>query len=177
MKLFLIGLVSLICVLHFFHNSTTTSTPNQVGMRNAEHWAYSPTQYPHTTVKILDGDTFILNGEHVRLIGMNAPEIYHEWKGKADCWAYQSMARLEYYLTRIRPKSDIQIQREGKDKYWRTLALVFISGSTTPINQLMVREWFAETFRPEGWVPAPDYTADALIAIDKLAGNLSHCNY
>ena len=161
MKLFLIGLVSLVCVLHFFHNSTTTS---------------SPTQYPHTTVKILDGDTFILNGEHVRLIGMNAPEIFH-WDKKADCGAYQSMARLEYYLTRIRPQSDIQIQREGKDKYWRTLALVFISGATTPINQLMVREWFAETFRPEDWVPAPDYTADALIAIDKLAGNLSHCTY
>ncbi len=161
MKLFLIGLVSLVSVLHFFHNSTPTSTPKQ---------------YPHTTVKILDGDTFVLNGEHIRLIGLNAPEIFH-WDKKADCWAYQSMARLEYYLTRIRPVTDIQIQREWKDKYNRTLAIVFISGSTTPINQLMVRDWFAETFRPEGWVPAPDYTADALIAIDKLAGNLSHCNY
>lgn len=173
MKYFLLILIPIL-VIHYYVSSPTTS---------------SSTQYPHTTVKILDGDTFILNGEHIRLLGINAPEIFH-WDKKADCWAYQSMSRLEYYLTRIRPKSDIQIQREGKDKYWRTLALVFISGSTTdssgvwsgtlnwtPINQLMVREWFAETFRPEGWVPAPDYTADALIAIDKLAGNLSHCNY
>lgn len=62
MKLFLIGLVSLVSVLHFFHNSTPTSTPKQ---------------YPHTTVKILDGDTIIYNNEHIRLASINAPEIFH----------------------------------------------------------------------------------------------------
>lgn len=163
MKLFIIGLVSLVSVLHFFHNSTPTSTP---------------IQYPHTTVKILDGDTFVLNGEHIRLIGLNAPEIYHEWKGKADCGAYQSMSQLEKMLTQM-PASMIRLDRKGTDKYWRTLAIVFIwdkDTSLVSVNESLVLKGYAQPFAPKDWTPAPDYTEQYNKAMDANVGNY-YCPY
>ena len=136
----------------------------------------SPKQYQPNNIKILDGDTFVLKGEHIRLIGINAPEIKHGDK-QSQCWAYQSMARLEYYLTRIRPISYLHITRLGTDKYGRTLATVQLEWDWLSINERMVQEWFAEAFIPEGWVPAPDYKKQNSDAINNLLGNYSHCVY
>lgn len=159
MKYFLLILIPIL-VIHYYVASPSTS---------------SSTQYLHTTVKILDGDTFIYNKEHIRLIGMNAPEIDH-WDKASQCWAYQSMSRLEYYLTRIRPASMLRIERKGTDKYWRTLALVYVDTDPVSVNSRLVKEWFAEPFRPEYGVPAPNFDDQYKIAIENLAGNLSHCN-
>lgn len=110
MKYFILGLVSLTVILHYCNN-----IDNQTS---------SPTQSLHTDIKILDGDTIVYNKEHIRLASINAPEIAHD--NKAQCGAYQSMSRLEYYLTRIRPTSMIRIDRLGKDKYGRTIATIYI---------------------------------------------------
>lgn len=157
MKYFIIGVILISAALHY--RATETS---------------SPTQYPHKEIKILDGDTFILNWEHIRLIGINAPEIRHADE-RADCWAYQSMSQLEHYLTRIRSVSFLQIQRHGFDKYNRTLATVTIEWDKLSINERMVRDWYAESFAPKDGIPAPDYTSQNKDAINNLLGNYSHC--
>lgn len=162
MKYFISLLVLLVVILHYTHNSTTSTS--------------SSTRYPHTQIKVLDWDTFVLNNEHIRLASINAPEIFH-WDKPAQCWAYQSMARLEYYLTRIRPVSYLHITRLGTDKYGRTLATVQLEWDWLSINERMVQEWFAEAFIPEGWVPAPDYKKQNSDAINNLLGNYSHCVY
>lgn len=131
---------------------------------------------PQPKVKILDGDTFILDWERVRLIGIDTPEIQHTAK-KADCWAYRSMARLEFYLTTIRDTSEITITRYGQDKYKRTLAVVEIPSLNTSVNEMLVREGYAKPFRPATGIPAPNYDDASNEAIEKQAGNYNICSY
>ena len=69
---------------------------------------------------------------------MNAPEIYHEGKGKAECGAYQSMSELENILKNS--GQEIRLERLGKDKYDRTLALVFLGDGNKSVNEYMVRK-------------------------------------
>lgn len=69
----------------------------------------------------------------------------------------------------------LRIDRKGTDKYWRTLAIIYVDNDPISVNSRLVKEWFAEPFRPEGWVPAPNYDAEYQKAINNLSGNLSHC--
>ena len=166
MKYFILILVSLTVILHYCENQTPTSSTTS---------SSSTTKYPHTTVKILDWDTIIYNDEHIRLASINAPEIAH-WDKASDCWAYKSMSHLETYLTRIRPSSMIRILRHWHDKYWRTIATVYLAEETTSINQLMVRDWYAQSYNPGFGINVPDYSADYQSAIQKQAGILDICS-
>lgn len=73
--------------------------------------------------KVVDGDTLVLrDGRHVRLIGLNAPEIAHrDSHGQPFGEAAQSALRaLAPPDTRVQLRKD----KEVKDKYGRTLAHV-----------------------------------------------------
>ena len=70
---------------------TPTSTPSPTTQP-------SPTQQPqieeHLVTKVIDGDTIVLdNGEVVRYIGIDAPEIRAHSKDGPDCYALEAKAR------------------------------------------------------------------------------------
>jgi len=81
-------------------------------------------RYRHQIKKVYDGDTIILaNGERVRLLGVNTPEISSRYRkgepgGKAaQAWMKAQLSGGEVYL---------EYDQEKRDKYDRLLAHVFL---------------------------------------------------
>jgi micrococcal nuclease len=84
----------------------------------------APYRYKHHVVKVYDGDTLVLkNGQRVRLLGLNTPEIEsHFRQGEqggmaAKKWLSQKLAAKDVFL---------EFDIEQRDKYKRLLAHVFI---------------------------------------------------
>jgi micrococcal nuclease len=87
-----------------------------------------------------DGDTIVLsNGQHVRYIGINAPEIAHD-NHKAEAFGYaaknynQSLVRLK--------KVRLEFDKEKHDRYGRLLAYIFLLDGTL-INKKMIEKGYA----------------------------------
>ncbi len=86
----------------------------------------------YLVARIIDGDTIELsNGEKVRYIGIDTPELHHPQK-EVEYYAreaYEANRRL-VEGKRVRLELDV----EERDRYGRILAYVYIDG-------LMVNEW------------------------------------
>ena len=97
-----------------------------------------------TVVRVVDGDTVVLDGnEKVRLTGINTPESVDprrpvQWFGKEA--SEHAKAVLEG--KRVRLESDV----ETKDRYGRTLAYLFLEDGTF-VNLRLVEEGFAFAYR------------------------------
>lgn len=66
---------------------------------------------------VVDGDTFWLSGEKVRLEGIDAPEI------EGACAYERNLAqRAKVRLSEILSNREIRLSRSGSDRYGRTLA-------------------------------------------------------
>jgi endonuclease YncB( thermonuclease family) len=81
-------------------------------------------------IRVVDGDTIRIGRERVRIIGFDAPEMSQP-RGPA------AKARLDQLLR----GGTVTMMRHGKDKYGRTLALVYVNGKNV-----------AEIMRDEGFV-------------------------
>jgi len=89
---------------------------------------------------VIDGDTIILaNGERVRYLGINAPEIAH--KGQAaqpfGMAAKKFNKILVYHKWVI-----IDTKGEGRDQYGRLLGFIFLKDGTL-VNLLLVKKGLA----------------------------------
>ncbi len=106
-----------------------------------------------TVDRVFDGDTFsTIDGERVRLLGINAPEVAHR-----DAPAQPlGEAAAEALRVRIRGKVvRLRFDRDKKDIYGRTLAQVYDRNGTW-INGWMVEQGWAHvyTFVPNlRWAP------------------------
>jgi endonuclease YncB( thermonuclease family) len=82
--------------------------------------------------KVIDGDTIVANGEHIRLLGMDADErgydCYKEAKLKLEEWILDKEVVLEKDVT-------------NKDQYKRLLRYVILDGEN--INIKLVEEGLA----------------------------------
>lgn len=85
-----------------------------------------------TVTEVHDGDTFTLgNGERVRLLGINAPEL-------GNCGATESASLLKsLVLNKI-----IKITEEKRDNYGRRMGLVWTSGKLS--NEEMIHDGWAK---------------------------------
>lgn len=103
--------------------------------------------------RVVDGDTLKLeNGERVRLIGIDTPEMHESSKlykdsqrTNQDIRTIQAMGRKAYVFTkdlvegeRVRLEFDV----EKRDRYGRLLAYVFLKDGTF-INAEIVKEGYA----------------------------------
>lgn len=85
---------------------------------------------------VIDGDTFVdKNGEKVRLIGINAPEIGER------CYE-EAKARLKELIEKKYVKLVYDVKR--KDRYNRTLAYVFVNDLN--VNLIMIKEGYAVVY-------------------------------
>ena len=94
-------------------------------------------------VKIIDGDTIILNGKKVRFLGIDAPEIKQtciQNDQKVECGVFAKMLLVKKIGNDI-PKCI----SEGKDVYKRTLAECFINGES--LSKFLVRNGYAFAYR------------------------------
>lgn len=78
-------------------------------------------------VRVIDGDTFALGEEHVRLENIDTPET----GGRAECVFERDLAELATERARqwFHVANTARIERTGTDCFGRTLALVSIDGA------------------------------------------------
>ncbi len=89
---------------------------------------------------VIDGDTIILtDGRHVRYIGINTPEIEHEYQ-KAEPYGDQAKKYNEKLV--FSKTVRLQIDKEQHDHFGRMLAYVFLPDGTF-INQAMLAQGYA----------------------------------
>ena len=94
-------------------------------------------------LKIVDGDTIVLNGEKIRFSGIDTPELKQTcMKGeqKVFCGMFARMLLIKK-IGNETPKCI----SEGKDAYKRTLAECFINGES--LSVFLVRSGYAFAYR------------------------------
>ena len=94
-------------------------------------------------LKIIDGDTIILNGEKIRFSGIDTPELKQtciSGDEKVFCGKFAKML----LVNKIGNQTPECI-REGKDVYKRTLAECFINGES--LSVFLVRSGYAFAYR------------------------------
>lgn len=97
--------------------------------------------------EIVDGDTIVVrfaNGtiERVRLLGIDTPETSDPTR-PVQCFGTEATNRL---TSLISPGSEVRLERdlEARDQYGRLLAYVFRSDDGLFVNDVLVREGFAD---------------------------------
>ena len=94
-------------------------------------------------LKVVDGDTIVLNGEKIRFSGIDTPELKQTCIYKNQeviCGVFAKMLLVE----KIGNKTPVCIS-EGKDIYKRTLAECFIDGES--LSSFLVRSGYAFAYR------------------------------
>lgn len=90
--------------------------------------------------KVIDGDTFTLrDGDKVRLLGINAPEIAHHDQ-PAEPLGKEAHQRLRELLSHKRVY--LEFDRRRRDRFGRLLAHVTREDGT-PVNELLLQEGLA----------------------------------
>jgi len=140
------------------HFSDHTTEPN------AQKIAIKTTQGFYHVKTVYDGDTVVLdNGQKVRLLGINTPEIQHRGN-QADAGGNEAKSWLINKLKdgKVRLETDV----EKTDSYGRTLGHLFTENNEH-INVLLVAEGLAEA---SIWPPNLKYT-NALVTAEQQAEN------
>ncbi len=95
---------------------------------------------------VVDGDTFWLSGEKIRLEGIDAPEI------EGACAYERNLAqRAKVRLSEILSNREIRLSRNGSDRYGRTLARAETPSGEA--GEILMREGLARRWagRREPW--------------------------
>lgn len=90
-----------------------------------------------------DGDSLTVNGERVRLFGIDAPEFDQTCTKAGQSWACGSASAEQ--LKRLVTGRTVRCLRAGTDQYERTLARCTVG--ETDINRHMVATGYAVAFR------------------------------
>jgi micrococcal nuclease len=104
---------------------------------------------------VVDGDTFWLNGEKIRIADIDAPEM-----GGACLEERQKSAASAARLAELLSSGVIELQRQGKDFHKRTLAIVLVGGQN--VGSVLIAEDLARPWKGkrENWcAPAVGKTA------------------
>ena len=98
--------------------------------------------------RVVDGDTIIVDGERVRLIGIDAPESVKP-DSPVECFGPEASAELKQLLPRRTPVL-LEYDLDRQDQYGRTLAYVWLTDPPRLLNAELVRDGFATvaTYRP-----------------------------
>ena len=94
-------------------------------------------------LKIIDGDTIILNGEKIRFSGIDTPELKQTCL-KDDQEVPCGMTAKRLLAEKI-GNTTIECISEGRDTYKRTLAECFVNGES--LSKFLVRSGYAFAFR------------------------------
>ena len=94
-------------------------------------------------VKIIDGDTIVLNGEKIRFSGIDTPELKQTClQGDQEVGCGMSAKML---LAEKIGNNTPECISEGKDAYKRTLAECFVNGES--LSKFIVRSGYAFAYR------------------------------
>lgn len=109
---------------------------------------------------VIDGDTFELNGEVIRISNIDAPEM----PPRSRCWAEARLAReATKELQRIQQEGTAggyRMTPSGIDQYGRTLGRVSYNGGLTDAGEAMVERGYAVPWTGKRWDWCGPVTAD-----------------
>ena len=94
-------------------------------------------------LKVIDGDTIVLNGEKIRFSGIDAPEYNQDCMNgdtKVFCGVFAMVL-----LTKKIGDEKLKCIKEGRDVYGRTLAECFVNGES--LSSFLVRHGYAFAYR------------------------------
>ena len=94
-------------------------------------------------LKIVDGDTIILNGEKIRFSGIDTPELKQTCL-QGDQKVLCGMSAKMLLVKKI-GNNTLKCIKEGKDVYKRTLAECFVNGES--LSKFLVRSGYAFAYR------------------------------
>lgn len=96
----------------------------------------------HRVTCVVDGDTFWLKGEKVRVDGYDSPEM-----GEPKC-SRPALGAVEarFALARLLNSGRVELDRRGTDRYGRTLARVLVDGRD--ITKEMIGAGHGRRYRP-----------------------------
>ena len=95
------------------------------------------------SLRIVDGDTIVLNGEKIRFSGIDSPELKQtciNGDEKVFCGKFAKMLLVKKIGNQMP-----ECIKEGKDVYKRTLAECFINGES--LSVFLVRSGYAFAYR------------------------------
>ncbi|MGY4884379.1 MAG: thermonuclease family protein [Nanobdellota archaeon] len=88
--------------------------------------------------RVIDGDTVVVNGTSIRMLGLNTPE-----KGE------KYYAEAKNYTSSFVMNKTVKIERRGFDLYDRELAYLFDIETGKNINEELIRKGYANAYFPE----------------------------
>ena len=94
-------------------------------------------------LRVVDGDTIVLNGEKIRFTGIDTPELKQTcFKDGQEVPCGMTAKRL---LAEKISNATVECISEGKDTYKRTLAECFVNGES--LSKFLVRSGYAFAYR------------------------------
>lgn len=102
------------------------------------------------SILVIDGDTLMVGRERVRVMGVDTPEIQcqceHECRG--------AIAAKKFVQDALLSAGTVSIEREGADKYRRTLARIYVNGRD--LAELIIAAGHGRPYhgeRRQSWCP------------------------
>ena len=95
------------------------------------------------SLRVVDGDTIVLNGEKIRISGIDAPELKQMCMNGDEKVFCGKTAKM--ILVKKIGNQTPECIKEGKDVYKRTLAECFINGES--LSAFLVRSGYAFAYR------------------------------
>jgi micrococcal nuclease len=119
------------------------------GLPSAPSAAPSIAPSLHDVISIHDGDTIRLGDERIRIVGLDTPELGHRAQCQEEAVAAEQAKQA---LIAEIARGNVALERQGTDRYGRTLARVTVDGrdvADTLIAQGLARPYAGG--RRDGW--------------------------
>ncbi len=115
------------------------------------------------SIRIIDGDTIILNSEKIRFYGIDTPEKKQKCKDRNGL-SYPCGEFATNELKKIISSGQLFCKKRATDRYGRSISICYVNG--VDINSLMVKNGWALAYRKY----SRDYIDEEKEAKDKNMG-------
>lgn len=78
-------------------------------------------------VRVIDGDTIDIRGERIRILNIDTPERGD--RARCDTERVLAERASRALRSRVQAARDLRLERDGLDRYGRTLARVYLDGA------------------------------------------------
>jgi micrococcal nuclease len=130
------------------NTSTTSAAEIDIKATEITPANTSPIAKKISVARVIDGDTFVLNtGEHVRLIGIDTPELHPRDGTGIQCYAGEAAQRL----VELTFQKEVRLEKDKSetDRYKRLLRYAYVNDVF--VNKVLVTEGYAKAraYKPD----------------------------